>query len=181
MNLANARSIDLGHATPQRWRNGGGWTRELLAWPDAGDWRVRVSVADIESDGPFSSFPGVQRFFAVLDGAGVELTIDGVAQRVKRDEEAVRFAGSAQTSCRLLDGPIRDLNLMVRSAQGAMVRVVAAREWKPQTLACGLFALAPGRCHGDDASMAVSAFSLLWFERAPAALSFDACGWWLAA
>ena len=58
---------------PQPWRNGGGVTRELLAWPDGGDWRVRVSVADIDADGPFSAFPGVERWFAVLEGAGVAL------------------------------------------------------------------------------------------------------------
>ncbi|MEO8526020.1 MAG: HutD family protein [Caldimonas sp.] len=45
----------------QPWRNGGGVTRELLAWPGVGDWCVRVSIADIEADGPFSTFSGVQR------------------------------------------------------------------------------------------------------------------------
>jgi environmental stress-induced protein Ves len=40
------------------WKNGGGVTRELLAWPGGGDWQVRISVAEIEADGPFSSFPG---------------------------------------------------------------------------------------------------------------------------
>ena len=58
-----------GERVAARWRNGGGRTRELLAWPDAADWKVRVSVADVESDGPFSAFPGVQRWFAVLEGA----------------------------------------------------------------------------------------------------------------
>ena len=67
---------------PQRWRNGGGWTRELLAWPDAAGWQVRLSVADVERDGPFSAFPGVQRWFAVLEGEGVELTVDGERRRI---------------------------------------------------------------------------------------------------
>ena len=61
--LADARRA----AAP--WRNGGGVTRELLrlaARPATGS--VRVSVADIEADGPFSPFPGVERWFAVLRG-----------------------------------------------------------------------------------------------------------------
>jgi len=63
--------VQLGDAAPRRWRNGGGVTRELPAWPSPQEWRVRVSVADVEREGPFSSFPGVDRWFAVIDGAGV--------------------------------------------------------------------------------------------------------------
>ena len=32
------------------------------------DWTLRISVADIDADGPFSPFPGITRWFAVLDG-----------------------------------------------------------------------------------------------------------------
>src|SRR5258706_8972671 len=53
---------------PAPWRNGGGLTRELLAWPDRSDWIVRISVAEILASGPFSEFPGVDRWFAVLHG-----------------------------------------------------------------------------------------------------------------
>lgn len=179
--MSRPRIVRLEDAPPQRWRNGGGRTCELLAWPAAADWRVRVSVADIEADGPFSSFPGVHRFFAVLEGAGVELTVDGRAQRVLRDGAAVQFAGHAMTSCRLLDGPTRDLNLMVRGGRGAMQRVVANLAWAPAATACGLFTLAPGRCHGDNESTIAPAFSLVWFEHAPKSLTFDTSGWWLAA
>ena len=54
---------------PQRWRNGAGFTRELLAWPSAGDWQLRISVADIDADAGFSVFPGVERWFSVVEGA----------------------------------------------------------------------------------------------------------------
>lgn len=179
--MSTPRIVNLDDAPRQRWRNGGGWTHELLAWPAAENWRVRVSVADIESDGPFSSFPGVQRLFAVLEGAGVELSIDGRAQRVHRDGDAVGFAGDATTRCRLLDGPTRDLNLMVRDGRGAMERGVANRAWSPEASACGLFTLAPGRCRSDNESTTAPAFALLWFEHAPKSLTFDSSGWWLAA
>ena len=60
----------------QPWRNGGGVARDLLYWPTSGaqaDWHVRVSVARIDRDGPFSHYPGVQRCFSVLSGQGVQL------------------------------------------------------------------------------------------------------------
>jgi environmental stress-induced protein Ves len=179
--VSAARLIRVDDTPPQHWRNGGGWTRELLAWPSSSDWQVRVSVADIEADGPFSPFPGVQRFFAVLQGAGVELTVDGTVLRVQRDGPAVKFSGDAQTSCILVDGPTRDLNLMVRNEYGALDRVVSGQPWQPQAPSCGLFALTAGRCLSDDVSMDVPSFSLLWFATAPAALTFDSAGWWLAA
>jgi hypothetical protein len=184
--MSTPRVIRVDDVPPQRWRNGGGWTRELLAWPTADDWRVRVSVADIESDGPFSSFPGVQRFFAVLEGAGVELTVDGRPQQVMPDGSVAQFAGGATTHCRLLSGPTRDLNLMVRGTHGAMARVVSGLAWQSPAVAGGLFALTAGRCRSESQSIDldsidVPAFSLLWFERAPNSLIFQSSGWWLAA
>jgi uncharacterized protein len=100
------------------WRNGGGRTRELLAWPDANHWSVRVSVAEIEANGPFSSFPGIDRCFAVLAGAGVVLSLPQGDVRLTADDDAVSFAGEAAPMCRLIDGPTRDLNLMVRRGAG---------------------------------------------------------------
>ena len=63
--------IEADAVTPQAWRNGGGQTRELLAWPSAADWSLRISRADIERSGPFSAFAGVQRWFEVLSGNAV--------------------------------------------------------------------------------------------------------------
>ena len=89
------RLIALADTPPQPWRNGGGVTRELLAWPDGGDWRVRISVAEIEADGPFSAFPGVERWFAVLEGGGVALTIAGTEHRCRAGDAPLSFAGEA--------------------------------------------------------------------------------------
>jgi uncharacterized protein len=96
------------------WRNGGGRTRELLAWPRADEWQVRVSVARIEANGPFSAFPGIDRFFAVLGGAGVVLGLTRGDVRLHRGDPALAFPGEAAPLCRLIDGPTRDLNLMLR-------------------------------------------------------------------
>ena len=186
MTMTPIRADDI---APQAWRNGGGTTRELLARPSSGDWRVRVSVADIESDGPFSLHAGVHRWFAVLKGAGVELTIDGRTQRVTRNDGPLDFDGAATTHCRLLDGPTRDLNLMLRGASGGLRLAEDGLPWQPQAAQCGLFTAVAGRCEAAQReAIALPAYALLWFDAAPASLRFlsaqrpaGATGWWLEA
>ena len=174
---------------PQPWRNGGGFTRELLAWPDEHDWQLRISVADIEADGPFSNIPGVQRWFAVLPGGGVALTVDGVEHVCRPGDDALQFSGSAAATARLLRGTSRDLNLMLRDLSGSLHRAVDAKSWKTGARQCGLYAVTKGRCIADAAAIDVPAESLLWFANAPRVLTFhaepaaqaDVSGWWLAA
>ena len=75
---------DASTATPVPWKNGGGVTRELLRLPagSGDDWTLRISVADIAADGPFSPFPGITRWFAVLTGEPALATWwDQVVQR----------------------------------------------------------------------------------------------------
>jgi environmental stress-induced protein Ves len=110
-------------ATP--WRNGGGVTRELAMWPDAGDWAWRMSVADVDKSGPFSKFDGIDRWFAVLEGAGVQLDVAGVPHTVTAGDAPLFFDGSATTACELIAGKTRDFNLMVRRGgkPSRMVRV----------------------------------------------------------
>ena len=102
----------------QPWRNGGGSTRELLAWPVDVPWQVRVSVAAITSDGPFSSFPGIERWFAVLSGAGVVLDLPQGLREITCADAPLRFEGEAAPACRLIDGPTLDLNLMAQRTAG---------------------------------------------------------------
>ncbi|MDQ6681030.1 MAG: HutD family protein [Pseudomonadota bacterium] len=171
---------------PQPWRNGGGRTREMMAWPDAANWQIRISVAEVEANGPFSVFRDVQRWFAVLQGAGIELTIDGLPQRMIGSDGPLRFDGAASTTCRLLDGPIRDLNLMLRDVPGRMVAAADGVEWRPLLAQCGLYSMVAGQCRADDQVTALPVDSLLWFERAPASLRFDATqppgpAWWFEA
>ncbi len=182
----NVRMILTDDVAPQAWRNGGGFTRELFAWPRADVWRVRVSVADIDADGPFSPFPGVERWFAVVQGDGVELTVAGTTHRLTTASAPLRFGGDEPASCRLVQGPTRDLNLMLRGVRGGVFRAEAGQPWRPRASQCGLFTTAEGRCVGD-AEHRVAAGGLLWFDVAPASLVFlpahegDAAAWWLAA
>ena len=100
------------------WKNGGGTTTEIAVSPegaghDAFDWRV--SMAEVASDGPFSLFPGIDRTITVIEGEGMELTIEGSEAVVLGvDDAPLDFPGDVQTSAKLLKGPIRDLNVMTR-------------------------------------------------------------------
>ncbi len=98
------------------WANGGGTTYQVATSPagsdlDSFDWRV--SLADVDRDGAFSRLPGVDRVLVLVDGPGMDLTVDGRAVRLT-PLEPVRFDGAADTSCTLTGGPTRDLNVMTR-------------------------------------------------------------------
>ena len=117
------RIVAWGDLTPQPWRNGGGVTREILsrrrsnsgAWVPAGDdWDWRLSIADVDRAGAFSSFPGMTRTLTVIEGATVTLTIGGVTKELEK-HRPFTFDGGASTSAEIPHGPIRDLNLIVRT------------------------------------------------------------------
>ncbi|RIJ77442.1 HutD family protein [Nakamurella silvestris] len=95
----------------------------------------RVSVAEIAADGPFSVFPRVQRTIAVIDGAGVELTIDGVA-RTLAPFVPLTFPGEAITVGHLLDGTTLDLNLMVGQGFAGMMEFVVPNGEDPELIRC---------------------------------------------
>ena len=170
---------------PQPWRNGGGHTRELLAWPSADDWALRISLANIDADGPFSRFDGAQRWFTVIDGAGVALTFADAERRLGPRDAPLCFDGALAPMCRLLDGPTRDLNLMTRTGAGLMQAVRAGEAWAHAGPQRGVFCAAPGRWRcSDGRQQLLAARSLLWLSDATAqAFSFvDSSGpaWWLA-
>ena len=100
----------------QRWRNGGGSTREIARHPDGADhWLWRLSIARVESDGPFSSFPGIDRHLLLLSGNGLRLRFDdGTLQVLMPPHGALRFAGDVAVHGELIDGPVTDFNLMWR-------------------------------------------------------------------
>ena len=96
------------------WANGLGQTIVLLREPDDADWRVRISIARVEQDGPFSELPETQRWLAPLDGS-MELRFhDGRVQRAHRFG-VLRFDGAPAPTGVLPEGPTRDFNLMLRN------------------------------------------------------------------
>ncbi len=100
----------------ERWRNGLGWTREILRLPPTGDdWALRLSIAEIERDAAFSTFPGVERELVLLHGNGVRLCFDdGRVEEVLPPHGRVRFAGEDALQGELVDGVTHDFNLMWR-------------------------------------------------------------------
>jgi environmental stress-induced protein Ves len=156
-------------ATPVPWKNGGGVTRELLRLPaDGDDWTLRISVADIDADGPFSPFPGISRWFAVLTGAGVRLRWPTRALHVHAGDAPLHFDGADAPGCTLFNGPTRDLNIMVRASDASASVAAAAfgdEQWALRTLGMGFFALRPVRLHGPlEAPVEMPALSLCWQE-----------------
>jgi len=184
----NRHRVCLADVAPQPWRNGGGVTRELLAWPQPTDWQLRVSVAAIECDGPFSPFPDVERWFAVIDGAGVELGWASGATSLRPGDPPLHFAGEAAPACRLLQGPTSDLNLMHRRGPGrasmrqapAGSRLGGSPKWR------ALYVADEALIDLGEQTEALAAGTLLWDEgggfRPPArpwALQSAGRAWWL--
>jgi uncharacterized protein len=115
------------------WKNGGGHTKEIATFPAGAGFAAfvwRVSIADVLQDGPFSPFPGVDRTLVLLAGEGMRLAGDGVPIELRTTFEPVGFSGDAALQCSLLDGPVRDFNLMVRrgAARGSIVVCRAGAE-----------------------------------------------------
>jgi uncharacterized protein len=144
------RAVRASDVTPQPWRNGGGRTRELFAWPAGSDWKLRISLADIDADGPFSAFAGVQRWFAVVSGAGVVLALPTQGdRRLTIADEPLAFDGAAAPDCHLIDGSTRDLNLMLRGGlEGRMQRAVSGQAWREAWTWRACFVTAPARWVG---------------------------------
>jgi environmental stress-induced protein Ves len=102
------------------WKNGGGVTREVAAWPPGSgfeDFDWRVSMAEVAADGPFSSFPGVDRILAVLQGR-LRLAVEGRPEATLSPETAPAvFPGDAAAYAVVQAGPVLDLNLMSRRGE----------------------------------------------------------------
>ena len=100
------------------WKNGGGETTEIAVFPEnAGlsDFDWRVSMARVDGSGPFSSFPGIDRTLAILEGAGIVLDVEGQApKRLVIGSEPHPFPADVATSADLIGGTVIDFNVMSR-------------------------------------------------------------------
>jgi hypothetical protein len=109
--------IRLADCPWQPWKNGLGRTREIAVQPSAsgGDGFLwRVSVAEVDSAAPFSSFPGIDRQIVLLDGAGFTMTLDDDRVHALTTPFApFAFPGEARVDVALAGGPTRDFNLML--------------------------------------------------------------------
>ncbi len=162
------KCISLTQVAPEPWRNGGGQTQVLLAWPNAEGWQLRVSVARIDRDGPFSAFLGVQRHFVVLAGAGVELSWSGRDLTLSPRAEPLAFDGGEAPGCRLLDGPTDDLNLMAQQGAGRshLERLAAGHAWKPAARWRGLYTHEAAVLETAGSEFPLPAGTLAWSDAA---------------
>jgi environmental stress-induced protein Ves len=109
------------------WKNGGGVTTELLLEPkEDGTALWRLSIAEVTKSGPFSDFSGYARTIMLIDGPGFVLDFEGhPSQRLDRRYEPFPFDGGWKTDCTLIDGPVRDFNLMAAREAGSATLTVA--------------------------------------------------------
>jgi environmental stress-induced protein Ves len=64
--------------SPMPWANGKGTTIEMLRVDRNGALLVRLSMATVAEDGPFSLFPGIERHLTVIEGPGFRLQGPGL-------------------------------------------------------------------------------------------------------
>ncbi|MBS0580909.1 MAG: HutD family protein [Proteobacteria bacterium] len=99
------------------WKNGGGLTSEIAVQPPGAslaDFDWRISCARVDTPAPFSSFPGIDRIIAVLEGA-LSLSVAGRPEVVLTPESAPwPFPGDVAASGGPVGGCVRDLNVMTR-------------------------------------------------------------------
>ena len=101
------------------WKNGGGTTTEIYASPaGTSDYDWRASIASVAADGPFSLFKGFERHIMVIEGNGMRLDMAGRQGLQLELLKPVAFSGDEEVQGSLVDGAVRDFNLMVRSEFG---------------------------------------------------------------
>lgn len=104
------------HLTPadyvtMPWANGRGNTVQMLRLnaPD-GSVLLRLSMASVLEDGPFSVFPGIERNLTVISGPGFDLV--GDVQLRADPLVPVAFAGDVALAAAGVVGPSDDFNVM---------------------------------------------------------------------
>ena len=183
------RRFVLDAIPPEPWRNAGGWTRTLASAHDDAGVLWRISVADIESEGPFSTFAGMDRTAVLLEGAGLMLAGAGEPIRFQSPGDAAAFPGEAQMRSRLGRGPARLLNVMTRRAASvASVETCPLRCDAPPHGGVMLLLAVAGRvevnCAGGTLELSLDSGEGLELRGGPPAenrtgASFDGDGLWL--
>lgn len=120
------RILRSGDYVTRPWKNGGGITRDIMVSPpgaslDTFDWRL--SLAQVDRDGPFSRFDNVDRTLVLLSGA---MTLRERDRRIDlARNEPFAFEGERAIEASVGGGPTLDFNVMTRRGR---VRHTARRE-----------------------------------------------------
>ena len=133
------------------WANGRGTSYEIVSDRNESDeWTWRLAMAPVNEDGPFSRIECVNRFLAVIQGNGMLLSVD--RKKIQcRPMQVVRFRGDAITDAMLTDGPITDINLMIRrkEADGEMTIVAEAGQLRGTSIVVAIGGSTQVQC-GDS-------------------------------
>lgn len=180
MNAREALHLTPADARRVPWRNGRGVTEELACWPpgaslehDDLDWRI--SKAAVETAGPFSHCPGLERILVVTEGQALALDHGDAAPRaLLRRLEPYRFSGDWPTRGEPRGGTVRDCNVMVRrgSVRADVEAVRLGSRQLREELGCDqLFLhLVRGRCQarltGEEQAFALAPCDSLWVRHA---------------
>jgi environmental stress-induced protein Ves len=128
--MPSVQAIPRAVQRDEPWANRAGVTTVILREPDDADWRIRVSIAKVEQEGPFSELPGTRRTLVPLD-APMVLRFPGNRELAGTRFHALHFDGSPAPTGLLPEGATRDFNLMLRGdARGDAL---------PRTLADAMF------------------------------------------
>lgn len=127
------------------WKNGGGETIEIMAFPEGADlagFEWRVSMAKVAGDGPFSQFQGIDRTLTVLEGGRLGLALLDRTIMLDPASEPFVFAGDEACHGTVPDGPIIDLNVMSRRGhiRHAVTRLTNGQQWTSSTTTAIAFA-----------------------------------------
>jgi environmental stress-induced protein Ves len=111
------RSVDY---VARPWKNGGGTTSDIAVSPpgaslDTFDWRL--SLAQVDRDGPFSRFDNVDRTLVLLSGA---MTLRENERRIDLvRNEPFTFEGERAIEATVAGGSTVDLNVMTRRGRAS--------------------------------------------------------------
>lgn len=96
----------------ERWRNGAGWTRQIVRVPDEERFDWRASIAEIDRDCTYSAFPGYDRLQALLLGDGATLRFaDGRVLALEPPHGRIAFSGDQAPECEVR-GRVQVFNLV---------------------------------------------------------------------
>ncbi len=102
------------------WKNGGGTTEDVWIVPQGAghdDFDIRLSLATIDRDGPFSAFPGIDRTITLVGGDAFVLDFGNGRQQRMDMLQPFSFDSALTPSSRLTLGPSHDFNVMTRAGR----------------------------------------------------------------
>jgi environmental stress-induced protein Ves len=144
------------------WANGRGTTVEMLREEGPEGLRLRLSMASVVEDGPFSVFPGIERNLTVISGPGFRL--EGAVALECRPLVPVAFPGDVAVRAADTGGvPSEDFNVMTARTLGRPA-VTVLRNRAELAVGGQLFLLALGAVIVND--LALSLHDLLMVEGA---------------